>query len=101
MNTLENDHRVLKLLYTIEESNKKASYLDSNDEETGILITALVRSTRFKQKHMLKVREKPIVYYLIERIRKFKEEIAQNNLIKVVIATSDEPDNCAFGNDWL
>jgi predicted dehydrogenase len=28
MNTLENDQRVLKLLYTIEESDKKASYLD-------------------------------------------------------------------------
>jgi predicted dehydrogenase len=28
MNTLENDHRVLKLLYTIEESDKKARYLD-------------------------------------------------------------------------
>jgi predicted dehydrogenase len=28
MNTLENDHRVLKLLYRIEESDKKATYLD-------------------------------------------------------------------------
>jgi spore coat polysaccharide biosynthesis protein SpsF (cytidylyltransferase family) len=42
------------------------------------------------------VREKPIVYYLIERIRReFKEEMAQNK-IEVVIATSDEPDNRAF-----
>lgn len=28
MNTLENDHRVLKLLYAIEEANKKTSYMD-------------------------------------------------------------------------
>ena len=28
MNTLENDHRVLKLLYAIEESDKKTSYVD-------------------------------------------------------------------------
>ena len=64
--------------------------------KTGILITARLGSTRLKQKHMLKVREKPIVYYLIERIRReFKEEIAQNK-IEVVIATSDEPDNRAF-----
>jgi spore coat polysaccharide biosynthesis protein SpsF (cytidylyltransferase family) len=45
---------------------------------------------------MLKVREKPIIYYLIERIRReFKEAIAQNK-IEVVIATSNEPDNRVF-----
>lgn len=64
--------------------------------KTGILITARLGSTRLKQKHLLKVREKPIVSYLIERIRReFKEEIAQNK-IEVVIATSEEPDNRAF-----
>lgn len=64
--------------------------------KTGIMITARLGSTRLKQKHLLKVREKPIVCYLIERIRReFKEEIAQNK-IEVVIATSDEPDNRAF-----
>ena len=42
MNTLENDHRVLKLLYTIEESNKKqVTWIRMM--KTGILITALVR----------------------------------------------------------
>lgn len=64
--------------------------------KTGILITARLGSTRLKQKHLLKVREKPIVSYLIERIRReFKEEIAQNK-IEVVIATSNEPGNRAF-----
>jgi spore coat polysaccharide biosynthesis protein SpsF (cytidylyltransferase family) len=64
--------------------------------KTGILITARLGSTRLKQKHMLKVREKPIINYLIERIRReFKEEIAQNK-IEVVIATSDEADNLTF-----
>lgn len=64
--------------------------------KTGILITARLGSTRLKQKHLLKVREKPIVSYLIERIRReFKEEIAQNKM-EIVIATSDEPDNRVF-----
>jgi len=64
--------------------------------KTGILITARLGSTRLKQKHLLKVLEKPIVFYLIERIRReFKEEMAQNK-IEVVIATSNEPDNRAF-----
>ncbi len=64
--------------------------------KTGILITARLGSTRLKQKHLLKVREKAIVYYLIERIRReFKAEMVQNK-IEVVIATSNEPDNRAF-----
>ena len=64
--------------------------------KTGILIVARLRSTRLKQKHLLKVHEKPIISYLIERIRReFKEEIAQHK-IEVVIATSDEPENHAF-----
>lgn len=64
--------------------------------KTGILITARLGSTRLKQKHMLKVHEKPIVYYLIERIRReFKDEMAQDK-IEVVIATSDEPENRVF-----
>lgn len=64
--------------------------------KTGILITARLGSTRLKQKHMLKVREKPIIYYLIERIRReFKEEIAKNK-IEIVITASDEPGNRAF-----
>ena len=42
------------------------------------------------------VGEKPIVFYLIERIRReFEVEIAQTK-VEVVIATSDEPDNHAF-----
>jgi len=64
--------------------------------KTGILITARLGSTRLKQKHMLKICEKPIIYYLIERIRReFKEKIVQNE-IEIVIATSNEPDNRAF-----
>jgi spore coat polysaccharide biosynthesis protein SpsF len=64
--------------------------------KTGILVTARLGSTRLKQKHLLKVCEKPIIHYLIERIkREFKEEIAQK-ITDVVIATSDEPENRTF-----
>lgn len=64
--------------------------------KTGILIAARLGSTRLKQKHLLKVREKPIISYLIERIRReFKEEITQDK-IEVIITTSNEPDNRAF-----
>ncbi len=64
--------------------------------KTGILIVARLGSTRLRQKHMLKVREKPILSYLIERIRReFEEEIAQTE-IEVILTTSNEPDNRAF-----
>ena len=64
--------------------------------KTGILITARLGSTRLKKKHLLKIRERPIICYLIERIRReFKKEITQQN-VEIVIATSDETDNRAF-----
>jgi len=66
--------------------------------KTGILITARLGSTRLKRKHLLIVNGRPIIYYLIERIKKaFNEEIRGGDLV-LIIATSDEPDNREFEN---
>ncbi len=65
--------------------------------KTGILITARLGSTRLEKKHLLPVYEKPLIHYLIERIRwEFDEEIG-NNIAQIIIATSDEPENRKFG----
>jgi spore coat polysaccharide biosynthesis protein SpsF len=62
----------------------------------GILITARLGSTRLKRKHLLEVCEKPIISFLIDRIREeFKPEIEQDK-VKLIIATSDEPENRDF-----
>lgn len=64
--------------------------------KTGILITARLGSTRLKRKHLLSVRSYPILFYLIKRITlEFKPEI-NNGKIKLIIATSDEPENREF-----
>lgn len=63
--------------------------------KTGILITARLGSSRLPKKHLLPVNGQPIIYYLIERIRReFKEEI--DNKIQIIIATSDEHENREF-----
>ena len=42
----------------------------------GVFITARLGSTRLSEKHLIKVNEKPIIWYLIERfLIGFKEEI--------------------------
>jgi spore coat polysaccharide biosynthesis protein SpsF len=64
--------------------------------KTGILITARLGSTRLKQKHMLRVCGKPIIYYLIERIRRGFLPQLREGKVEIVIATSDEPENRAF-----
>lgn len=64
--------------------------------KTGILVTSRLGSTRLKKKHLLEVNGKPILYYLLSRlISEFKKEIEQN-LVQVVIATSDESENQEF-----
>jgi len=66
--------------------------------KTGILITARLGSTRLKQKHMLIVCGKPIIYYLIERIRQGFLPQLNKGEVAIIIATSDEPENRAFEN---
>jgi spore coat polysaccharide biosynthesis protein SpsF len=66
--------------------------------KTGILITARLGSTRLEKKHLLPVNNKPLIYYLIERIRReFGKEIRDNG-VQIVIATSDEQENRQFGD---
>jgi len=62
----------------------------------GILITARLGSTRLEKKHLLPVNGKPLLYYLIARIkREFCCEI-DGNYVQLIIATSDESENRKF-----
>jgi len=64
--------------------------------KTGILITARLGSTRLERKHLLPVLGRPIISFLIERIRnEFLPEISKGE-VEIVIATSDEAENRAF-----
>ncbi len=64
--------------------------------KTGILITARLGSTRLERKHLLPVNNKPILYYLINRITgEFEKELADKS-VSLIIATSDEPENRKF-----
>ena len=64
--------------------------------KTGILVTARLGSTRLEKKHLICVNDKPLILYLIERIRwEFKEEINKGD-VKIIIATSDEHENRKF-----
>lgn len=66
--------------------------------KTGILITARIGSTRLEKKHLLPVNGKPIIDYLIERIRReFFQEIERND-VQIIVATSDEPENRIFAS---
>lgn len=64
--------------------------------KTGILITARLGSTRLKKKHLLDVNKKPILFYLLKRIlTEFYQEI-NHGKTKLIIASSDEPENREF-----
>lgn len=66
--------------------------------KTGIFITARLGSTRLKRKHLLPVSDHPILYFLIKRILgEFQGELLREEL-KIVIVTSDEPENREFEN---
>ena len=66
--------------------------------KTGILITARLGSTRLKRKHLLPVNGHPILYFLIVRIAKeFQPELTDKKA-KIIIVTSDEPENKEFEN---
>jgi spore coat polysaccharide biosynthesis protein SpsF (cytidylyltransferase family) len=64
--------------------------------KTGILITARLGSVRLKHKHLLKIKDKAIIVYLIQRIQKcFEKEIAEGT-VEIIIATSKKAENRAF-----
>ena len=64
--------------------------------KTGIFITARLGSTRLNKKHLLPVNGRPILFYLIKRIaREFQSESTGKDL-KIIIVTSDEPENREF-----
>jgi len=68
--------------------------------KTGILITARLGSTRLEKKHLLTVNKKPLILYLVERIKnEFSDEI-KNHDMQIIIATSDEQENRKF-EDFL
>src|SRR6478672_326472 len=63
---------------------------------TGILFIARLGSTRLSQKHLIKAQGKTFIEWLVDRFREeFKEEIEQEK-VRMIIATSDEPENRLF-----
>jgi len=59
----------------------------------GIFIVARLGSQRLQAKHLQKVGETPIILILLRRIRQaFREELSRGT-VRVVIVTSDEPEN--------
>jgi spore coat polysaccharide biosynthesis protein SpsF len=64
--------------------------------KTGLLITARLGSTRLERKHLLPVNGRPLLYYLIGRmVSEFEQEIRDDS-VRLIIASSDEPENRAF-----
>jgi spore coat polysaccharide biosynthesis protein SpsF (cytidylyltransferase family) len=62
----------------------------------GIFITARLGSTRLTEKHLIEVKGKPFMIWLIERFAtKFHDKIIRNEL-KIFIATSIKPENKKF-----
>ncbi|GGF08092.1 cytidylyltransferase domain-containing protein [Flavobacterium limi] len=62
----------------------------------GIFITARLGSNRLSEKHLIKVDEKPLIRYLVERFSvAFKQNIEKNE-IKLFIATSVKSENKKF-----
>ena len=63
---------------------------------TGILFTARLGSNRLPQKHLIEVYDKTFIEWLVERFKVvFKQEI-ENQEVKLIIATSNEPLNRKF-----
>lgn len=72
-NTFEYDYEILKLLYALEKSYKSKQFVTFNS--TGILINVRLSSTRLPRKQLIKVWDKTYLEYLIERIKKYNENI--------------------------
>ncbi len=63
---------------------------------TGVFITARLGSTRLEEKHLIKVNDKPLIWYLVNRfLIGFKKEI-ENNELKLFITTSVNQENKKF-----
>lgn len=63
---------------------------------TGILVTARLGSTRLARKHLLLVDGRPLLEYLLLRMRReFQTEIGDGRA-QLIIATADEPENRDF-----
>ncbi|MDA8226234.1 MAG: hypothetical protein M0T74_00745 [Desulfitobacterium hafniense] len=63
---------------------------------TGILITARLGSARLKKKHLLEVKGHPILWFLIKRIRDEFDLEVRSGKVKLIIATTDEPEDEKF-----
>lgn len=62
----------------------------------GILFTARLGSHRLPKKHLIEANNKSFIEWLVLRFtEEFKEEIEKKE-VKLIIATSDEPDNKLF-----
>lgn len=63
---------------------------------TGVFITARLGSTRLAEKHLIEVKGKSFIAWLVERfIAQFKAELESNNL-RIFITTSELPINKQF-----
>lgn len=62
----------------------------------GVLITARTGSSRLERKHLVLAERKPLIWWLCARLeREFGPELA-NGSVKIVIATSEKPENKVF-----
>ena len=62
----------------------------------GVFNTARLGSTRWREKHLIEVKEKPFIEWIVERFSNaFKENIDKNDL-KIFITTSNKIENKKF-----
>ncbi len=64
----------------------------------GIFIIARLGSTRLSQKHLIKVNNKTLIEWLVERYSVYFENEIIENKIKIFIVTSTNPENKIFEN---
>lgn len=64
----------------------------------GIFIIARLESTRLRQKHLIKVNDKTLIEWLVERYSDFFEKEINDKLIKIFIVTSSTFENKKFEN---
>lgn len=62
----------------------------------GIFIIARLESTRLKQKHLIKVNDKTLIEWLVERYYNYFEKEINDKLIKIFIVTSNTSENKKF-----
>ena len=62
----------------------------------GILFTARLGSSRLPQKHLINANNKSFIEWLVLRFKNEFQPQIDKNKVKLIIATSDEPDNKKF-----